>query len=183
MQEPADGLQQSFFELFNLPARYQLDNALLDQQYHTLQAQFRPETLARLSEVERRGAVQAAARLGEAYQTLRSPSRRAGYLLELHGVKVPEDNGLPIPAMFEMPHMEWREAIADAQRTGDARLLGELEMRLQRELRETDSRLAEKIDSEHDYAAALEAVRKSRFLERIAEEIAFASSAIIVRKS
>jgi len=178
MQAAGTGFQQNYFELFSLPAHYQLDAALLDRQYHALQAQFHPDKLSNLSEAERRASMQSAAHINEAYQTLRSATRRACYMLSLHGVNLPEETTPAMPADFLMQQMEWREAIADAQHTGDAHLLVELETRLQHEMRELEALLAAKISSEQNYAAAAEDVHKLKFLEKLAEEIASASGAI-----
>ena len=175
MQASASGLQQHFFELFGLPARYHLDNALLDRHYHALQAQFHPDKLSLLSEAERRASMQSAARVNEAYQTLRSSTRRACYLLALHGVNLPEETSLAMSDDFLMQQMGWREAIADAQHTGDAHVLVELETRLQHEMRELEEQLAVRIDSEQNYADAAEEVHKLSFLEKLAQEIANAS--------
>lgn len=178
MQAAGTGFQQNYFELFSLPVHYQLDVALLDRYYHALQAQFHPDKLSHLSEAERRASMQSAARANEAYQTLRSPTRRACYLLSLHGVNLPEETSHALPTDFLMQQMEWREAIADAQHTGGARLLVELETRLQHEMRELEALLAAKIDIEQNYVDAAEDVNKLRFLEELAEEIAFASGVI-----
>lgn len=178
MQAAGSGFQQNYFELFSLPAHYQLDNALLDRLYLALQAQFHPDKLSNLSEAERRASMQSAARLNEAYQTLRSPTRRACYLLSLRGVNILEETSPVMPADFLVQQMEWREAIGEAQHTGDARLLVELETRLQHEMRELEALLATKVDIEQNYAAAAEDVHKLRLLEKLAEEIASASGAI-----
>lgn len=178
MQAAGTGFQQNFFELFSLPAHYQLDNALLDHHYRALLAQFHPDKFSHLSETERRASLQSAARINEAYQTLRSTTRRAFYLLSLHGLNPPEETSPALPADFLMQQMEWREAIGDAQQTGDAHLLVELETRLQHEMRELEAHLAAKIDIEQNYAGAAEGAHKLRFLEKFAEEIASASGAI-----
>lgn len=178
MQAAGNGFQQNYFELFSLPAHYQLDTALLDRHYHALQAQFHPDKLSILSESERRAPMQSAARTSEAYQTLRSPTGRACYLLSLRGANIPEVTNPALHADFLMQQMEWREAIADARNTGDARLLLELETRLQHEMRELEKQLAAKIDSEQNYVAAADDVHKLIFLENLAEEIASASGTI-----
>ena len=77
MQSAGFDFQQNFFQLFDLPEHYRLDNAQLDQQYHALQTQVHPDKFAHLSEAERRLSMQWATRTNEAYQTLRNPIKRA----------------------------------------------------------------------------------------------------------
>jgi len=172
------GFQQDFFQLFGLPASYRLDNALLDQYYHALQEQVHPDKFSHLSEAERRISMQWATRVNEAYQTLSNPARRARYLLSLHGVDIQEETNTAMPADFLMEQMEWREAIEEAMQARDVAELDMLESRLQREMRGLEAQLAAGIDDRRDYAAAAGDVRKLKFLERLAEEIASAFDAI-----
>ena len=65
--------QQNFFQLFNVPSRFQTDINLLEQNYRALQAQVHPDKFAHLSESERRVSMQWATRVNEGYQTLRKP--------------------------------------------------------------------------------------------------------------
>ena len=83
-----------------------------------------------------------------------------------------------MPPDFLLAQMEWREAVSEARQARDAAALDGLEARLQRETRELESRLAVKIDTEKNYAAAAELVRKLRFMEKLAEEIHAAYDAI-----
>ena len=174
MQVAGSDFQQNFFVLFGLPVRYQLDNALLDQHYHTLQAQVHPDKFSHLSEAERRVSMQWATRVNEAYQALRNPVDRARYLLSLHGVDTEEETNTAMPADFLMQQLEWREAIDEAQQVHDSGLLATLEARLQHEVRELEARLGREIDGEKNYSAAAADVRKLKFMEKLTEEIASA---------
>jgi molecular chaperone HscB len=175
---PSIDFQQNYFQLFGLGERFQLDNAQLEQHYRTLQTQVHPDKFAHLSESEQRVSMQWATRVNEAYQTLREPVRRARYLLSLHGVDTQEETNTAMPADFLMQQMEWREAIEEAQQARDEAALIELETRLQHETRELEQYLAAKIDTEHNYADAAEAVRKLKFMEKLAEEIVSAFDTI-----
>lgn len=170
--------QQDFFQLFGLPASYRIDGALLDQHYHALQTQVHPDRFSHLSEAERRISMQWATRVNEAYQTLYNPIKRARYLLSLRGVDIKEEINTAMSADFLMEQMEWREAIQEAGEARDAGALDKLELRLQHEVSALQERLAEEIDITGDYAAAAESVRKLKFLEKLAEEIASALDAM-----
>jgi molecular chaperone HscB len=171
-------LQQNFFQLLGLPEHYRLDNAQLEQHYHTLQTQVHPDKFAHLSEAERRMSMQWAMHVNEAYQTLRRPIARARYLLSLHGVDTEEEINTAMPKDFLVEQMEWREAIEEAQQARDPDQLDRLESRLLHEMRELEVQLAVKIDEDRDYAAAAEDTRKLKFLEKLAEEIASAFDTI-----
>ena len=178
MQAAASDFQQDFFQLFGLPANYQLDSALLDRRYHALQVQVHPDKFSHLSEAERRVSMQWATRVNEAYQTLSNPIKRARYLLSLHGVDIQEETNTVMPMNFLAAQMEWREAIQEAGEARDSGDLEKLELRLQHEMHALQEQLAVKIDTEHDHAAAAEIVRKLKFMEKLAEEIDSAFDAI-----
>lgn len=178
MQPSGFDFQQDYFRLFGLPQSCRMDTALLERQYRALQEQVHPDKSAHLPGAEQRLAMQRATRVNEAYQTLRSPLRRARYLLSLHGVDVQEENNTVMPLDFLEAQMEWREAVGEARQARDAEALARIETRLQRETRELEAQLAVKIDTEKGYAAAADAVRKLRFMERLAEEIHEAYDAI-----
>jgi molecular chaperone HscB len=165
--------QQDFFHLFNLPLRYQIDSAALEQSYRAIQAQVHPDKFAHLSEHERRMAMQWATRANEGYQTLRSPLNRARYLLSLHSVDTQEDSNTAMPIDFLMQQMEWREALDETKQTKNNTALEEMEQRVH-EVRILQQQLAIDIDDNHDYVAASGIVRKLKFLEKLAEEISSA---------
>jgi len=178
MQLASFDFQQNHFDLFGLAQSFQIDIAQLEQQYRALQTLVHPDKSAHLADAEQRLAMQRATLVNEAYQTLRNPLRRARYLLSLHGVDIQEENNTLMPPDFLMAQLEWREAVSEAQQARDAAALDGLEARLQRETRELESRLALKIDTERNYAAAAELVRKLRFMEKLAEQIHAAYDAI-----
>ena len=178
MQPASFDFQQNYFDLFGLAQFCQVDITQLEQQYRALQALVHPDKSAHLPDAEQRLAMQRATLVNEAYQTLRNPLRRARYLLSLHGVDLQEENNTVMPPDFLLAQMEWREAISEAQQTRDATALDKLETRLHRETRELENRLTVKIDTEKNYAAAAELVRKLRFMEKLAEEIHAAYDAI-----
>ena len=68
---------RNHFDLLGLPARYAVDPARLEHGYRELQSQVHPDRFAASTEVERRVAMQWAARANEAYRTLRDPLERA----------------------------------------------------------------------------------------------------------
>lgn len=171
MQAPGFDSRHNHFQLFGLAQSYQIDIAQLEQQYRALQAQVHPDRSAHLPDAEQRLAMQRATLVNEAYQTLRSPLRRARYLLSLQGVDTQEDNNTVMPLDFLMVQMEWREAVVDAQQAKDAAALDRLEAQMKRETRELEAQLEVKIDAEKDYVAAAGLVRKLRFMEKFAEEI------------
>ncbi|MFC0402847.1 Fe-S protein assembly co-chaperone HscB [Paraburkholderia rhizosphaerae] len=163
-------LNDSHFDLFELPAQYALDTQALDDAYRTVQAQVHPDRFAAAGDAQKRIAMQWATRANEAYRTLRDPLKRATYLLSLRGIDVGAENNTAMEPAFLMQQMEWRERIEDAAAAKNAGELDALLAELRDEERVRFSKLAALLDSGSDQAAS-EAVRQLMFIERVASEI------------
>ncbi|MFA6921882.1 MAG: Fe-S protein assembly co-chaperone HscB [Gallionella sp.] len=164
-------IPKNHFQLFGLTPVYLLDTDKLELEFRALQAQVHPDKSAHLADTEQRLAMQRSTLVNEAYQTLRSPIRRARYLLSLKGVDTQEETNTAMPVDFLMAQMEWREAVEDALKARDISALEKLEARMKIDTRALEAGLAVKIDVEQDYPAAAGLVRKLRFMEKLAEEI------------
>jgi molecular chaperone HscB len=159
---------KNHFELFGLAPAYALDLAHLDSAYRDIQSKIHPDRYANAGDAERRASMQMTTQVNEAYRTLKSPVRRAKYLLELNGVDVGFETNTAMPREFLMQQMELREKLAEAKHSSDLDLLSR---GLSVARREIEHQIREKIDGERDFAAATDLVRKLMFLERFSEEI------------
>ena len=165
------GLSQDHFELLGLPVKYAVDPARLEQGYRDLQSQVHPDRFAASTEVEKRVAMQWATRANEAYRTLRDPLERARYLLHLKGYDTGEESNTAMPPDFLMQQMEWREAVADASRSRDARGLGKLHSDINAARTDLLGLLERAIDADANFDAGCSLVRKLRFLDKLDHEI------------
>jgi molecular chaperone HscB len=163
-------LNDSHFDLFDLPAQYAQDAAALDRAYRTVQSQVHPDRFAAAGDAQKRIAMQWATRANEAYQTLRDPLKRATYLLTLRGVDVGAENNTAMEPAFLMQQMEWREGIEDAAAARNVDALEALLAELRDEERIRFDKLGALLDSGSNQAAG-EAVRQLMFIERVAAEI------------
>lgn len=163
--------QHNHFQLLGLQQSFKLDTAQLELAFRALQAQVHPDKSAHLADVEQRLAMQRSTLVNEAYQTLKSPIKRARYLLSLHGVDTQEETNTAMPVDFLMVQMEWREAVGVAVQARDVAALEQQETRMKAEARKLEAALEVKMDVEHDYDVAAQLVRKLRFMEKLAEEI------------
>lgn len=161
--------EQGHFALFALPVRFRLDEAALNAAWRTLQTQFHPDRAAHLSAVEQRRALQWATRINEAYNVLRDPLARAAHVLELNGAPVDLERNVGADAEFLMQQMQWREALEDARTHSDA--LAALAREVEDAACAQQEALARACDDEHDYAAAVQWLRRLHFTERLRAEI------------
>src|SRR5687767_2342346 len=118
---------QNHFELFHLPQRFAVDPAALDAAYREVQNRVHPDKFTTATDTEKRVAMQWATRANEAYQTLKSPFRRAAYLCELNGIDLQTESNTAMPADFLMQQMEWREALEEARAENDLSALEALD--------------------------------------------------------
>jgi molecular chaperone HscB len=162
---------KNHFELFGLIPAYALDLAHLDSAYRDIQSKVHPDRYANAGDAERRASMQMTTQVNEAYRTLKSPVRRAQYLLELNGVDVGFETNTAMPRDFLMQQMELREKLEAAKNGAD---LDFIARDLAVERREIENQIEERIDGKRDFAAATDLVRKLMFLERFSEEIAAA---------
>jgi molecular chaperone HscB len=114
----AADLSSSFFDLFDLPASFDVDLDVLSARYREAQRTAHPDKFANASEAERLLSVQIAARINEAYRVLKNPLSRGRYLLELQGVDL-DDTDTAFDGAFLMEQMELRERLADVKNSAE----------------------------------------------------------------
>jgi molecular chaperone HscB len=168
---------QNHFELFQLPQRFAVDASALDNAYRDVQSRVHPDKFVNATDAEKRVAMQWATRANEAYQTLKSPQKRAQYLCELNGVDLQTESNTAMPVAFLMQQMEWREALGDARAAKDSDALDALDRDLRAARKAQLAQIEQQLDAA-DFSAAAQGVRALMFLEKFGEEVRFAFEAI-----
>jgi molecular chaperone HscB len=106
--------------------------------------------------------------VNEAYRTLKSPVRRAVYVLELNGIDAAFETDTAMPKDFLMQQMEFRERLEEAKSSSD---LDFIKKSLLEQKGEIQRLITEQIDSRKNFQDARPLVRKLMFFDRLAEEI------------
>jgi molecular chaperone HscB len=161
-------LQSNDFELFNLPAQFAQDRAVLDARWKDLQRQAHPDKFAAQGGAAQRLAMQWSVRINEAYQRLKDPLKRAMYLCELHGAPIQAESNTAMPPDFLVQQMQWREALDDAV---DLAALEEIAAEAASSKRDKLSKIEQGLDADRDFAAAAQQVRSLMFIERFGREV------------
>lgn len=164
-------LADSYFALFELPARFALDSQALENAYRAVQAQVHPDKFAHATDGEKRRALQWATHANAAYQTLKKPLARATYLCGLHGVSIEAESNTSMPPAFLMQQMEWREQLEEARASGDLAQLESLDGEVRQFGKQLLAKVTEQIDSQADYGAAAQTVRQWMFIEKMRDEV------------
>lgn len=160
---------QNYFRLFDLPVQYEIDLHTLQGNYRKIQAEVHPDKFVTASPSERLQSMQTATLTNEAYQTLKHPTARARYLLQLQGIETLEDSNTAMPADFLMSQMEWREAMEDAQHAKDIDALDALLRTIQDAGKSLQTAFAQTLAKDAHTAAQL--VRKLSFIDKISADI------------
>ena len=161
-------LQADDFELFGLTRQFAQERAALDARWKALQGEAHPDKFAAQGAAAQRVAMQWSVRINEAYQRLKDPLKRAAYLCELTGLAVNAHSNTAMPTAFLMQQMEWREALDDAQ---DAAALETLVDAVQASRKQMLQACATLLDTQHDYAAAVDQVRTLMFIEKFTQDL------------
>jgi molecular chaperone HscB len=107
-------MKQNYFELFQLPIGFAIDEADLGVRHRAIIDKVHPDRFAAKSPMEQRLALQWSTFANEAFDILRDPIARAKYLLQLHAPELTgESVRVVLPQNFLMQQMEWREALED----------------------------------------------------------------------
>ena len=162
---------RNHFELFGVPAQFRVETEAIERAYRALQAEVHPDRHAGGEDAQQRLAMQASARVNEAYRTLRSPVLRAQYLLSLHGINAGDERDTALPIDFLEHQLERREAVAEAAAAGDADALDTMLMQVRSDIRGREHELERLLDREHDWPTARDKVRELKFLTKLASDI------------
>lgn len=161
----------NFFEIFSLPCGWQVDSGLLDSNYRQLQREFHPDRYAASGEVEKRLAVQTTSLINQAYETLKSPLKRAQYLLELEGINADQESHITSDASFLMQQIELRESLEEAEQSEDPlSALESMHDNVEAQYQQLQNSFKEQYQST-EYNTALDTVAKMQFFSKLLIEI------------
>ena len=170
-------LSQSHFELFGLQPVFDLDVDALHAAYRDVQGKVHPDRHVAAGDAGKRVAMQLSARANEAFETLRSPLKRAIYLLEVRGLDIDAENNTAMEPAFLIRQLEWREAVEDARAAKNVDALDRLLAELRMDARQRYAKLGALLDSNANQPA-VEAVRQLMFLEKSQSEIGVSLAAL-----
>ncbi|HGY5236556.1 TPA: co-chaperone HscB [Aeromonas salmonicida subsp. pectinolytica] len=159
------------FELFGLVEGFELDTRQLAETYRQLQTQFHPDRFATAPEREQLVAVQRAAQINDAYTTLKTPLRRAEYMLSLRGTDIRGEQQTLQDTSFLMQQLEWRERLADLK--GEADPEGAIKD-FRQEIGHDHQLLMQQLTltlAAGDDLIAADCVRKLKFVDKLLEEL------------
>jgi len=166
------------FSLFGLPRRFRLDMNDLDAAWRAVQGVIHPDRFAGASGSEQRLSMQWAARVNEAYQTLKSPLTRASYLLQLFGEKIGTEDNTAMPPDLLLTQVERREKLASLVSGKNAAGIAQFKDQLNDELQTEYAQLAVLLDDNTDFSAAAALLRRVMFTDKLRLEATEAQATV-----
>lgn len=162
--------EQNYFQLFGLETNFDLDRTNLSDRYRQLQKEVHPDRFAHQSDREQRMAMQYTAHINEAFDTLKSPLKRAAHLLKLKGRAIEPETSFRMDPLFLMQQMELRESLEEATSIDDLEALEDETETLWKACL-NDFRQAISAEQPEQLEFAEGCVRKLQFLDKLRREI------------
>ncbi|USD36910.1 MULTISPECIES: co-chaperone HscB [Ferrimonas] len=162
----------NYFELFDLPVAFQVDVTALSGRYRELQRAVHPDNFADASERDKLLAVQKAAEINDAFQTLKQPVARAQYLLSLNGVALQGETQTIKDTGFLMQQMMLRESLEEIETASDVEAAAmDFADELTRQTRTMMQLMIDQLQA-RQWQDAADSVRKLKFMKKLEEELA-----------
>ena len=158
-------LTQNYFELFNLPEKFQIDLEMLQENYRSIQKEIHPDRFATSSENEKVQSMIKSTQTNDAFQTLKSPIKRAKYILSLH--KSVEK--ITLPPDFLMQQMEWEEHFETIEKNSSE--LTEFKSTINKKYKEYSLLISTQIDDDQNWSDAAISIDKLYFIEKLLHKI------------
>ena len=158
-------MTQNYFELFNLPEKFQIDSVRLQENYRSIQKEIHPDRFATSTENEKVQSMIKSTQVNDAYQTLKSTTKRAKYILSLH--KSVEK--ITLPPDFLMQQMEWEEHLEDIEKNNKE--LDQFKLAINKKYKEYSLLLLKQIDNDQNWNEAAITIDKLYFVEKLLHKI------------
>ena len=156
---------QNYFELFNLPEKFEIDSVRLQENYRSIQKEIHPDRFATSTENEKTQSMIKSTQVNDAYQTLKSTTKRAKYILSLH--KSVEK--ITLPHDFLMQQMEWEEHLEDIEKNNKE--LDQFKLAINKKYEEYSLLLSKQIDNDQNWNEAAITIDKLYFVEKLLHKI------------
>ena len=115
----------NYFELYDLPLSFQIDNTLVKKKFYALSKRFHPDFYVNESQEKQEEILELSTINNKAYQVLSDPLKRIEYVLSLHDM-LAEGDKYALSQDFLMDMMDVNEALMEMEFDHDELKLTEL---------------------------------------------------------
>jgi len=112
----------NYYELYDLPVRFSVDEGQVKRKFYELSKAFHPDFHVNETPEKQQEILQLSTENNKAYQVLSNPLKRIPYVLELHGL-LEEGEKYQLPQSFLMDMMDVNEALMELEFDPDPTVL------------------------------------------------------------
>ena len=80
------GLTQNFFEIFQLPIQFNINEKKLDENYRLILKSIHPDRFVNATDTEKTQSLLKSTEINDAYKVLKNPIERIEYLLKINNI-------------------------------------------------------------------------------------------------
>ncbi len=162
----------NYFELFECPVSFEVDNAALSEQYLALQKLYHPDRHVGDEAKDKLQVMQKAAEINDAYTTLKDNILRAEYILKLRGLDIQHETKTIQDPSFLMQQMEFRERLEELNDLNDPfdEILA-FERDIDSDANALERELADLLKDEQQNEASANIIRKLKFMAKLRHEL------------
>ncbi len=158
-------MTKNYFEIFNLPEKFDIDLTVLQKNYREIQKKIHPDKFTTSTENEKIQSMIKSTQINDAYKTLKLPLKRASYITSLHT----DDKKIILPPEFLMQQMEWEEYFESIQTKKEK--VNEFDSLIKNKKDDFIGLLQNQIDQKKDWDAAAITIHKLQFIEQLINKI------------
>lgn len=155
-------LRQNYFEVFNLPLQYNIDQNNLNINYQKLQKKIHPDNF--INHPDNLLSIMVSAHINNAYSTLNSPLLKTIELLRQNGITLDLNIDKELPADFLILQMEFYEEIENAN--GNTEKLEDLAQKLANRVYQLDGKIAQNFTI-NNFTAIVDDAKKLAFYNKL----------------
>ncbi len=166
----------NYFEFYNIPESFDVDEAALKKQFYQLSKQFHPDFYATESDEKQQEILELSTLNNKAYHTLADPAKRTEYILRTHDL-LQEGAKPQLPGDFLMEMMDLNERLMDADNADEVGKIAAEVLEFEGELQTELSQLTADYQDLNDTAkesrlnAILDIYYKQKYMLRIKESL------------
>ena len=157
-------MSQNYFEIFQLPIQYTLDEKKLDASYRAILSSIHPDRFVNATEAEKTQSLMKSTLVNDAYTILKNPIQRAEYLLEINNVS----QHVKLDHAFLMQQMEWEERLEAEE---DVVPLNQFHDEVLTDLKQKFNLVEVLLDHEKNFTGVANELAQLKFLAKLAQKI------------
>lgn len=161
---------KNYFEIFSLQECFDFDMDKLAAEYKSLQSQMHPDKFSDADDAARLHALQVSSIINDAFDTLKSPLKRAAYILTLNGINPEENNQKHLGESLLMQQMDWRDQLDYATEDEDLDSIEQLKREVMEEHQSCITEFQDCVNA-YNFVDAKPVYNKLQFVEKMLIEI------------